>query len=63
MQILNYNRTEFSALFFPFNMQCVKATSWSKLKSFFILFHSMHIYNDCSRSDHSKSSFLLPNAH
>lgn len=38
MQILDYNRTESSALFHPFNLQCVEATSWSERTSRFIAY-------------------------
>lgn len=44
MQIMNYKRAEFSTLVFPFNIQCMKATSWSELKSCFIAYFTVCIY-------------------
>lgn len=44
MQILDYNRTESSALVFPCNLQCVEATSWSELKSCFIAYFTVCEY-------------------
>lgn len=44
MQILDYNRTESSALVFPFNLWCVEATLWSELKLYFIAYFTVCEY-------------------